>query len=141
METGFSFEVKWRDADLLEIRISGWNGAFGGSTDVYVPIGGLKNAATKVEGFPRHPLDKRELQFGVFGHKWAGGAVNMLFYCADAAGHALIEAKIESEHGGTPKAESALFFVSVEASAIDRFVADLRRLEADQSGTAILKAS
>jgi hypothetical protein len=59
METGFSFEVKWRDADLLEIRISGWNGAFGGSTDVYVPIGGLKNAATKVEGFPRHPLDKR----------------------------------------------------------------------------------
>jgi hypothetical protein len=141
MEIGFRCEVEWRDADVLEIRIFGWNGAFGGSTAVYVPLGGLKEAAAKVEGFPRHPSDKRELQFGVFGHKWAGGAVNMLFYCSDAAGHALVEAKIESEHGRTPKAESALFFVSVEATAVDAFVADLRRLEADQSGTAILRAS
>jgi hypothetical protein len=141
MEIGFRFEVKWSDADIFDIRISGWNGAFGGSTAVYVPIGGLKEAATKVEGFPRHPSDKRELQFRVFGHEWAGGAVNMLFYCKDAAGHALVEAKIESEHGRTPKAESALLFVCVEAAAVDAFVADLRRLEAGQSGTAILRAS
>ena len=106
-----------------------------------MPIGGLKEAATKVEGFPRHPSNKRELQFGVFGHKWAGGAVNMLFYCRDAAGYALVEAKMESEHGGTPKAESALFFASVEAAAVDAFAADLRRLEAEQSGTAMLRAS
>ncbi|SRR6266567_7172080 len=141
MEIGFRFEVKWSDSDVFEIRISAWNGAFGGSTSVYVPIGGLKEAATKIEGFPRHPSDKRELQFGVFGHKWAGGAVNMLFYCRDAAGHALVETKIESEHGATPKAESALFFVSVEATAVDVFVADLRRLEADRHGTAVLRVS
>ena len=141
MERGFRFELEWSDADVFEIRISAWNGKFGGSTAVYVPLGGLKEAATKIEGFPRHPSDKRELQFGVFGHKWAGGAVNMLFYCRDAAGHALVEAKIESQHGGTPKAESALFFVSVEATAVDAFVEDLRRLEADQSGTAILGSS
>src|SRR5271163_3556012 len=52
----------------------------------------------------------------------AGGAVSMAFYCKDAAGHALVEARIESEHGGTPKAQSALFFVPVEASALDAFV-------------------
>jgi hypothetical protein len=125
----------------LEIRVFGWNGAFGGSTAVYVPLAGLKEASTRVEGFPRHPSDKRELQFGVFGHKWTGGAVNMLFYCKDVAGHSLVEDKIESEHGVTPKAESALFFLPVEASAVDAFAADLPRLEADQSGTATLRAS
>jgi len=65
MEIGFRFEVKWSDADLLDIRISGWNGAFGGSTAVYVPIGGLKEAATKVEGFPRHPSDKSRNMVGL----------------------------------------------------------------------------
>jgi hypothetical protein len=141
MEIGFKFEVRWSDADVFEIRISAWNGAFGGSTAVYVPIGGLKEAAAKVEGFPRHPSDNRELQFGAFGPEWAGGAVNMLFYCRDTAGHALVEVTIESETGGTPKAQSALFFVPVEATAVDAFVADLRRLEADRRGTAVLRVS
>ena len=141
MEIGFRFEVKWSDADVFEIRISAWNGAFGGSTAIYVPIGGLKEAATKVEGFPRHPSDKRELQFGAFGPEWAGGAANILFYCRDAAGHALVETRIESEHGGMPKAQSALFFMPVEATAVDAFVADLRRLEAERRGTAVLRVS
>jgi hypothetical protein len=141
MEIGFRFEVRWSDADIFDIRISAWNGAFGGSTSVYVPIGGLAEAATKLEGFPRHPSDKRELQFGAFGAEWAGGAVSMAFYCKDAAGHALVDARIESEHGGTPKAQSALFFVPVEASAVDAFVEDLRRLEADREGTAALRVS
>jgi hypothetical protein len=141
MAIGFRFEVKWSDADVFDVRISAWNGAFGGSTSVYVPTGGLAEAATKLEGFPRHPSDKRELQFGAFGPEWAGGAVKMAFYCKDAAGHALVEARIESEHGGTPEAQSALFFVPVEASAVDAFVDDLRRLEADRKGTAELRVS
>jgi hypothetical protein len=141
MEIGFRFEVRWSDADVFDIRISAWNGAFGGSAAVYVPIGGLAEAATKVEGFPRHPLDKRELRFGAFGPEWAGGAVSMVFYCKDAAGHALVEARIESEHRGTPKAQSALFFAPVEATAVDALVADLRRLEADRRGTAVLRTS
>lgn len=141
MEIGFRFEVKWTDADVFEIRISAWNGAFGGSTAVYVPIGGLNEAATKIEGFPRHPSDNRELQFGAFGPEWAGGAVNMLFYCRDAAGHALVDARIESQHGGTPNAQSALFFLPVEATAVDAFVADLRRLETDGRGIAVLRGS
>ncbi len=65
----------------------------------------------------------------------------MLFYCRDTAGHALVEVTIESETGGTPKAQSALFFVPVEATAVDAFVADLRRLEADRRGTAVLRVS
>jgi hypothetical protein len=57
MEIGFKFEVRWSDADVFEIRISAWNGAFGGSTAVYVPIGGLKEAAASIEktGFRLHP--------------------------------------------------------------------------------------
>ena len=141
MESGFRFEVRWSDADVFNIRISAWNGAFGGSTAVYVPIGGLAEAATTLEGFPRDPSDKRELQFGAFGPGWAGGAVSMAFYCKDAAGHALVEARIESEHGGTPKAQSALFFVPVEATKVDTFVEGLRRLEACKEGTAALTVS
>ena len=141
MDRGFHFEVIWNDNDVLEVRVSAWNGTFGGSTAVYVPIGGLAKAATKIEGFPRHPSDKRELQFGVFGPERAGGALCMAFYCKDAAGHALVEARIESEHGEAREAESALFFVPVEATAVDGFVEDLRRLEADRRGIAALRAS
>jgi hypothetical protein len=141
MEIGFRFEVRWSDADVFDVRISGWNGAFGGLTSVYVSIGGLAEAAAKLEGFPIHPTDKRELQFGAFGPEWAGGAVSMAFYCKNSAGHALVEARIESEHGGRPKAQAALFFVPVEASAVDAFVEGLRRLEADREGTAALRAS
>lgn len=141
MEMGFRFEVRWSDADAFEIHISAWNGAFGGSTAVYVPIGGLAESATKVEGFPRHPSDKRELQFGAFGPAWAGGAIGMLFYCKDAVGHGLVEAKIESEYDGTAKVQSAVLVVPVEATAVDAFVADLRRLETDRQGIAVLRAS
>jgi hypothetical protein len=77
MDIGFRFEVRWNDEDVFKVRVTAWNGAFGGSADAYVPIGGLTEAAAKLEGFPRQPSDIRELQFGAFGPEWAGGAANM----------------------------------------------------------------
>jgi len=72
---GFRFEFLWNDNDVFQLRIRAWNGNFGGTADVYVPIGAIAEAAEKLEGFPRHTSDKRDLQFGEFGPEWAGGAV------------------------------------------------------------------
>jgi hypothetical protein len=141
MDTEFRFEVSWSDDDVFKVHVTAWNGTFGGSAGVYVPIGGFTEAAVKLEGFPNQPSDTRELQLGVFGPEWAGGAVSMRFYCRDAAGHASIEAKIESDYKRTEKAQSVILFASIEATAVDTFVTELRRLEADRQGVALLRVS
>jgi hypothetical protein len=141
MDTGFRVEVMWNDVDVFKVRVAGWNGAFGGLADAYVPIGGLTEAAAKLDGFPCQPSDTREVEFGAFGPERAGGAVNMRFWCKDAACHAVVEVRIESDYGGTDKAQSVLLIASVEAAAIDNFVIDLRRVEAEQQGVAFLRAS
>ncbi len=130
----------WKDADIAEVRLSAWNGRFGGSTDIYVGIGELGESAEKLRGFPRTPSDKRTLEFGGFVPEAAGGGASLSFYCRDSAGHASVDVKIESDDRERIPAQSVHLVVAVEPAAVDLFVSDLRRLEADQ-GTAFLKAS
>jgi hypothetical protein len=141
MDKGIQFSPIWSDIDVLKLRVAAWNGKFGGATDIYAGIGGLAEAATKIEGFPRHPSDVREIQFGEFGPQWADGAIKMRFYCEDAAGHAVVEARIESDHRETHTPQSALLLMSIEAAAVDIFVADLRLLETNLCGAALLRGS
>ena len=141
MNAAFQFEYLWHDNDVLMVRISAWNGQLGGSSDVYVGLNELSEAAAKLEGFPRHPSDTCELLFGAFGPEWAGGGASMRFFCGDAAGHALVEARIESDYNRSQKAQSVLLSASIEAADIDTFIPELRRLEADRSGIARLKMS
>jgi len=141
MDTGFQFGIIWNDDDVFEVRAAAWNGQFGGTANVYVAIGGLAEIATELEGFPSRPSDVREIQFGAFGPEVAGGAVSMRFYCKDAAGHALVEARIESDYNRTHTAQSTVLFADIEPSAVDTFAAELRRLEADLRGIARLRAS
>jgi hypothetical protein len=137
---GFQFDIKWHDNDLLEVRIAAWNGAFGGAADVYLSIGGLRETADKLSGFPRNPTDKREVLFGRFGTGQAGGAVGMKFYCADGAGHTFVESKIESDNQIAGVNESVVLSLLIEPAALDSFVEDLRRLDAEKTGTACLCA-
>jgi hypothetical protein len=141
MDTGFRFEIIWNDNDVFEVRAAAWNGQFGGAADVYVQIGGLAAAAAKLEGFPNEPSDTREILFGAFGADWAGGAVSMRFYCKDAAGHAFVEARIESDYNGAHTAQSVHLFAAIEATAVDTFAIELRRLETNLRGIAVLRAS
>jgi hypothetical protein len=141
MDTGVRIGVLWNDADMFEVRLSAWNGLFGGSANIYISIGGLAESSEKLKGFPRNPSDKRALDFGAFGPQAAGGAATMNFYCGDSAGHASVEVRIESDHCGEIPAQSVLLIAAVEPAAVDSFVADLRRLEADQQGTAFLRTS
>jgi hypothetical protein len=141
LNRGFELNVKWYDADLLEVGIAAWNGAFGGAADVYLSIGRLREIAEELEGFPRSPADKREVLFGRFGQEWAGGAVSMRFYCADRAGHAYVESKIESDRRIAGVTQSVVLSLGIEPAALDSFVEDLRRLDIEKTGSARLCAA
>ena len=74
MNRGFEFGVRWHDDDMLEVSISAWNGAFAGATDVYVAVGGFKEVAENLKGFPRSPADEREVVLGHLGRNGPAGA-------------------------------------------------------------------
>ncbi len=140
MDIGFQFEVTYKDKDLMKVRVSAWNGTFGGTAVAYLGIGQLEEFAATLEGFPRSPSDTREITLGAFGPEWAGGGVSMQFYCADRAGHAYVESKIESDdvdkQGRT--IESVVLSLPIEAAAVDSFVEELRQLSAEKAKTARL---
>jgi hypothetical protein len=139
MEIGFRFEVIYKDSDLLEVRVAGWNGAFGGAADVYVGIRKLEEAAAKLKGFPNHPSDTREVILGAFGSKTAGGGVSIRFYCADASGHAFVESRIESDPLSGKPVQCVSFSFPIEAAAVDSFVDELCRLGIEKRGSARLR--
>jgi hypothetical protein len=137
-EVGLQVDVIWSDEDVSKIRVSVWNGDFGGTTETYVATGDLQEIAKKLSGFPRYPADARDIVIGSFGREFAGGAASLRFYCADAAGHAYVEVKIESEFESAGVVQYAIISMPIEAAAVDSFVADLNRLETERSGTAML---
>jgi hypothetical protein len=63
----------------------------------------------------------------------------MRFHCVDGAGHAYVEASVDSNYqrGGT--IQTVLLAMPVEAAAVDTFVCELERLESERSGTALLR--
>lgn len=139
MQPGFQFSLLWYDQDVLGVHVSASNLKFSGTANVYEAIGGLAEAADKLEGFPRNPTDSRELEFGSFGPKTAGSAVSMRFYCKGGAVRTYVEASIESDHRCFPTAETVHLFAAVEPAAIDIFVSQLRDLKRNRQGVAELK--
>jgi hypothetical protein len=125
----------------MEIRISAWNGFFGGTAELYVGIEQMNDVATKLRGFPVNLSDVREVTIGGFGPEWAGGAASMRFYCIDGKGHACIEAKIESDYNSSGKAQSVVMTLFIEPAALDRFVQGLDKLEPEKGGQVFLEGS
>jgi hypothetical protein len=116
----------------MKVRISGWNGAFGGMSDAYLGLDGLKETAAAIRGFPRNVQDVRKIMLD-------SERVSMRFYCVDSAGHASVDSTIESASDATGKTQSATFSLPIEASAVDTFVEDLGRLSMSGTGIAILR--
>jgi hypothetical protein len=139
-DPGFQFQVIHKDVHLLEVRISAWNGSFGGAADVYVGLDELKETAVKLQKFPLDPSDVRELTFGDFGPKSGGGAVSMRFYCADGAGHTCVDTMVESDYDSSGKSQSVSMAVMIEPAALDSFVKELAQLGENQAGRACLRA-
>ncbi|HET6843355.1 MAG TPA: hypothetical protein VFK06_17005 [Candidatus Angelobacter sp.] len=141
-DVGFQFEIIYRDAHLLEIRISAWNRAFGGVADVYIGLDHLKEIEAILRGFPKNSLDVREVTFGAFGPKSVPGRrVSMRFYCADKSGHTNVDSTIESDYNEVNKVESVTLSLHIEAAAVDEFVKDVHRIGVEKTGTAYLKGA
>ena len=135
---GLHLRVIHQDNDLVEIRVFGWNGAFGGEANVYIGVGYLQELAAKLNGFPQNASDIREVTLGAFGPDYAGGGVSMRFYCADQAGHAYVQTKIESEYQANGEVQFAQLLLPIEAAAIDDFVNQLRLVTTNKSSLASL---
>ena len=139
MYLGFEFRVSWHDDDVIKLHVAAWNGAFGGNAEVYEAIGDLRSAADRLRGFPNDPKDTREVVFGNFDRKCAGGGVRLRFHCIDGAGHAYVEGMIDSNCVSGDTVQTALLAMPVEAAAVDTFLEELVKLESDLAGTANLK--
>jgi hypothetical protein len=63
--------------------------------------------------------------------------VGMRFHCIDGAGHACVEAKIESGDTG----QSVILSLPIEASALDSFITALSGLQKTFTGVAFLKGT
>jgi hypothetical protein len=59
MDIGFELQLIWHDNDVLNLRVSAWNGAFGRVAEVYEAVGDLEAAATQLRGFPNSTADRR----------------------------------------------------------------------------------
>jgi len=139
MYVGFEFLVLWYDNDVIKLGVSAWNGAFGGVAEIYEAIGDLQDVAAQLRGFPKNSSDMREIAFGNFDRKGAAGGVRMKFHCIDGAGHAYVEATIDSNYYSGGTVQTVVLAMPIEAAAVDTFVQEIERLESERSGAAHLK--
>src|SRR6266481_2168312 len=98
MEVGIEFQLIWHDNDVLNLRVSAWNGDFGGVAEIYEGVGDLHVAASNLRGFPNNPSDRREIVFGNFDRKRAAGGVSMRFHGVEGPRHANVDASVSSHY-------------------------------------------
>jgi hypothetical protein len=137
MEPGLQIQLIWKDNDMVEARLSAWNGEFGGKADLYHSHGLFAELAQALEGFPRSAADHREFALGELAAKGCGGALLRL-RTVDLAGHSAIALTMMTgtRHGANQTVD---LHARVEAAAIDDFVGELRRIENEISPTASLR--
>ncbi|MDQ1389804.1 MAG: hypothetical protein QOF56_3258 [Acidobacteriaceae bacterium] len=141
MEVGFKFEDIYRDADVLEVRVSGWNGAFGGVADIYMGSGRLGEVATLLQGFPSSVTDNREFTLGAFGGEFAGGGINLRFRTCGGAAPVVVESRIEANSDSAAPRQSVVLVLPPEAAAIDSFVEELRGIDRNHATVARLRGT
>jgi hypothetical protein len=135
LNSGIEFKVVWFDQDVIELQVNCTNARFSGRANAYVARDDLPRIAEDLRGFPSSAADSRDFELGTFNPKHANGGIRMHFYCADLAGHALVEVKLRSDHcKALGEAESVALRIPVEASAIDSFVRQLSVMDQEQFG-------
>jgi len=139
MDRSLRLSYRYHDVDVVELRVSGWNGRFGGSTCLYIGQGELANSAMVLAGFPAGLEDRREITLGAFGSDSAGGATNLKLSCVDGAGHCQLHVTIEADYGHQDLlAERVEMLCDFEPAALDEFVEQMRELNSSLAGSAVL---
>jgi hypothetical protein len=134
---GLTISVVDRDDDYLGIDVFVASSRFSGAARIYAGLDQLSAFAGHIEGFPKSPQDERRYDFGSTDPQIAGGFVSLHFHCVDAAGHPVIDVTIEDDDRWHPAATAKLE-IGILAADLDRFVADLRRVEQSRAGEAVL---
>jgi hypothetical protein len=140
---GIKLEVLWFDDDLIELGVSGSNGRFAGTTELYVGHDPLGKLADAFRGFPASRQDRREMELGTFDpkFKFSGGGARFRLRCMDAAGHVILEVQLRTDPGydKAGQSQAAEFFIPLEPAAIDDFVAAVGAMKVAVGATARLK--
>jgi hypothetical protein len=139
MDRCVQLAYRYHDFDVVELKVSAWNGNFGGSTCLYIGQGDLSKAATLLAGFPVGLDDRREVAFGAIGPKSAGGAMNLELSCIDGAGHCQLHVMIEADYDRQDLlAERVEMLCAFEPAALDQFVEQMREVNSSLTGSAVL---
>ena len=139
MDRCVQLSYRYHDTDIVELRVSAWNGSFGGATCLYVGQGDLADTATLLAGFPVGLKDQREAMFGALGPKSAGGAMSLKFACIDGAGHCQLHVTIEADYDRVDlPVQRVEMLCAFEPAALDQFLEQMRELNSSLTGSALL---
>jgi hypothetical protein len=131
VKNGISLEVIWFDEvdDFLEVLFSCSNGFFSGRAEIYVSCDDLSKFANVLAGFPSRPDDIRDFEIGTFNPDHADGGARMHFFCADAAGHAVVEVKLRGDAcRALGEVQSVALRIPIQAAGVAEFIRQLRGL-------------
>ena len=129
MENGINLKVIWFDEveDLLEVVFSCSNGFFSGQAEIYVSCDDLSEFADSFTRFPSRPDDSRDFELGTFNPDHADGGAPMHFFCADAAGHAVVEVRLRGDAcRALGEMQSVALRIPIQAAGVDEFLRQLR---------------
>ena len=139
MDRCVRLSYRYHDVDAVELEVFAWNGSFGGSTCLYIGQGELADTAKLLTGFPVSLADQRDITFGAFGPKFAGGAMSLNFSCIDGAGHCQLHVTIEAVYDSRDlMAGRVEMLCAFEPAALDQFVEQMRELNSALTGSASL---
>jgi hypothetical protein len=141
MQPHLRFRVIWQDADLVEIEVTASNIAFHGSTTVYTTYDALQQFVGQLRGFPQTLASRVTYQAGEPAEAGGYSYMRADFHCFDDLGHSAAGVTIESNTRGRDRAEQKDQLrckLQFEPAALDRFVAELDRMIASESGEACL---
>jgi hypothetical protein len=136
-----SLEVQavWDDPDMVEVCVTVANGGFSGRTHVYIGLSELGELAAQLDGYPREWSERVTVLWGSSEDAAHQGLVRLEFRCRDRVGHPYVTADLVSSDMGRDAAGQAVkVLVPFEASALDRFVAQLRVVGQQRRGRARL---
>ncbi|MCC6740396.1 MAG: hypothetical protein IT452_15235 [Planctomycetia bacterium] len=136
---GLGVEIAWVDEDVVELRITGSNGLFGGQTQVYADRAGFAKLAAFAKGFPQNPDERRLIELGTFDPGFAGGGARLGLRVLDGAGHVALDVLLATQVEDN-RHQRVEFFLEVEPAALDDFARRLDTFALRKGETASLPA-
>lgn len=132
----------WFDAEMIELKINVSDGISFFSNKVYVGNQTLDHLIARLEAFKSQVSGGLlDIRFGEFGPEYANGAFHGRFHFP-RTNKLHITCRMESDYGVFAKkrvASEAVLYLRSEPALLDRFVAELRALNAKECDDAHLE--